>query len=150
MTNKSVQVTVIRLMTLLLLIAIPLITSAGCGGGLTGKAGDYEYYIGTGDCQYEQDMVMVSHQNDSMGTSHEFAPACTFSFESGNFMATGFSCAPDSKSPLAGSKYLLKEDPARNGACEKPPYHYYQCVTGCSEKIPAHFDIIPVECDDEG
>lgn len=150
MNNKFLQGTGVRLIALVFLISTPLIASAGCGGGLAGKAGNYDYYIGSGDCQYEQDMVIVSNQNDSTSTSSEFAPSCSYEYKIGGFQATEFTCLSTSKSPLAGSKYLLKEDPKRNGACEKPPYYYYQCVAGCSEKIPAYFDIIPVECDDEG
>ncbi len=61
-----------------------------------------------------------------------------------------FSCASSGKSPLAGTKYVVKVvnrgKLVKNVCGSLGPESHYVCVSGCNEGIPRFMDQDPWEC----
>lgn len=129
------------------LLFVPGMAWAGCGGGLHGTAGSETFYIGTGDCEYREDMI--SMWNERLGTSStvRFNAICSYS-GGDRFSATSFKCKKGAHHRMAASSYVLRFNSKKKDYCGKQPGQYqYECVKGCTTRIPKYFEIHPEECD---
>lgn len=118
---------------------------ASCGGGLYGSSNKGSFYIGAGDCEYKQEMIVFTDLSNNKKL-FVFNRECEY-IKDKDGAEIGFSCRPKGKSPLAGATYRHRVEPKKKGACDAPPLEYYACVKGCSASTPRVFDIEPVECD---
>jgi hypothetical protein len=135
----------LRFIFVFLLAVASTSSNAFCGGGLNGESPSLQIYIGTGDCEYHEEMIIVSSVKTPVGQkSYKFNRECEYVFDKSG-LNIGFRCRDNGSSPLAGTYYRARvsstetqTDPCEEGA--KPfPLTYYACTRGCNERVPARF-----------
>jgi hypothetical protein len=138
----------------LIVCAIALIfcdfAAASCGGGISGKSDLGLIAIGQGDCDYVEDMIELYSKNSGQLQKFKFKADCQWmrSLKVGLYSPSrGFSCRMHGRSPLAGTRYLLKIERRKPNACGRHPRLSYYCVQGCTKNVPGKFDLEPIECD---
>lgn len=130
---------------------------AGCGGGLEAEGKVTGIYIGTGDCEYSEEMIVVKDSDQVTLRTFQFADECAWDrtavvptrrgkVGSATYYR-GFSCPPRRKSPLSGAAYRVSFDWKRKDGCGQVPRVTYVCARGCSTKVPSVFKDLPVDCD---
>ena len=141
-----------KLFLLTVLAVIPMSAHAGCGGGLRGHSSVGEIYIGFGDCDYEEEMIIVRKPQKkaspfpSAERSYKFDNECT-RFGTPEDIGTRFVCPASRQSPLAGSEYRIAKARGKQIHCDDPKWPVFRCVRGCNNpSIPKYFEVLPVEC----
>jgi hypothetical protein len=125
-------------------------TLASCGGGLVGTAERGSLYIGYGDCDYDEEMVVYKRHSEERAEVFRFQSQCRWSTfaKVGVFQPfRGFVCQKTRGFPLAGVKYVLAIERSLNDACGKRPKLSYKCTMNCTSFVPKTIDFLPVECD---
>lgn len=133
-----------------LLIALSLAmlagpSRAGCGGGWEGDSTAGHIYIGEGDCDYRQKMILVKPRKGHE-RRFEFLRECAY-LPGAQGSESGFVCRRGRRSPLAGASYRYRTDATQTDGCGTAPREYYACIKGCSARVPQEFSILPVDCD---
>lgn len=128
---------------------------ATCGGGM--EASSAGVYIGQGDCEYEEDTIVVTHRGETETSRFSFAQECKWDERSVTperlgyvpyaTYRRGFACRTGGKSPLAGTRYSIAFDWMRKDGCGKVPHVAYLCRSGCDKRAPREFNILPSDCD---
>ena len=144
--------TMLRLLCLVSLAVASTPSNANCGGGLSGTSSFGQIYIGSGDCEFQEEMIIVSSSEEpSRNRSYRFKKECEYTFaKSGSTI--GFRCREGGTSPLAGTRYRMRVSPTETepDLCEEGarpfPVTYYACTQGCTVKAPARF-YIETPCD---
>lgn len=123
---------------------------ASCGGGLAGATSMGSVYIGNGDCDYSEEMIVYTTQNGEAPMTVPFASECQWEQPAkvGPFRPSrGFFCRRSGTSPLAGTRYTLVVKRHETDECGTPPRLFYACVKGCNHSAPKSMNFISVECD---
>jgi hypothetical protein len=94
----SKRIPILRVLALLVLFASAK-AEASCGAGYEGTYPQGEIHIGTGDCDYEEIMIVVRPHPEYEPKAYPYRSEC-LDITNKNGKRIGFSCRKDGQSPL--------------------------------------------------